>query len=283
MRFILLICLLLPHLVCAETSLWRISKGKGQVFIGGTMHLLSKSDYPLPDEYEQVFREINELVLETNLDDLSNPMARAQLAKNLMYTDGTTLKSKIKPHTFKELVKYCKAVRIPVNTLQSMKPSMVVLKLTITELKRLGLADAGVDQFFLEKAKKSGKKITGLESTGTQIDALGNMGKGHENELILSTIKELKKTPDVMDDLKKAWRSGDLADLENIGLKTMRAEFPQLNQSLLTNRNNAWLPKIKAMLETPERELVLVGALHLTGNEGVLAQLKKQGYAVSQY
>lgn len=203
--------------------------------------------------------------------------------RRLTYSNGTTLKDEIKPKTFKALERYCKANNLTITAMQKMKPAMVVLTLTMVELKRLGLADAGVDQFFLEKAKSKGKKITGLETAETQINTLENMGKGHENELILSTLKELKKTPEFMGEMKKAWRIGNLADLEKIGIKTMRAEFPELNKILLTNRNNAWLPKIKAMLGTPERELILVGALHLAGEEGVLAQLKKQGFIVEQY
>jgi uncharacterized protein len=283
MRTILLIGLLLPCLACAETSLWRVSKGKNQLYIGGTVHLLSKSDYPLPDEFEQAFREINVLVLEADLDALSKPKAKAQLRQNLLYTVGTTLKSKIKPKTYKALRRYCKTADLSMAAMQQMKPSMVVLTLTMAELKRLGLADAGVDQFFLQKAKAKGKKVTGLETAQTQIYTLENMGKGHENELILSTIKEFQKIPEFMDEMKKAWRTGNLGDLEKIGIKTMRAEFPELNQSLLTSRNNVWIPKIKAMLSSPERELILVGALHLAGEEGVLAQLKKQGYVVEKY
>jgi uncharacterized protein len=283
MHIILLACLLLPHLAWGETSLWRVSKGNNQLVIGGTIHLLGKSDHPLPDEFEQAFREIDTLVLEADLEALSKPEVQAQLLANLMYTDGTTLKSKINTKTYRALLRYCKASGLSINSMQSMKPSMVVLSLTLAELQRLGLAEAGVDHKFLEKAKQSGKKIMGLESAETQINTLANMGKGHENELILSTIKELKKTPAFMDEMKKAWRSGNLLDLERIGIKTMRAEFPELNKTLLTGRNNAWLPKIKAMLETPERELILVGALHLAGEDGVLAQLKKHGYAVVQY
>ncbi|MEQ1738900.1 MAG: TraB/GumN family protein [Methyloglobulus sp.] len=280
---ILLIGLLLPYLTYAETSLWRVSKGNNQIYIGGTVHLLGKSDYPLPDEFEQAFREIDLLVLEADLDALSKPKAQAQIVRSLMYSNDTTLKDQIKPKTFKALERYCKANNLTITAMQKMKPAMVVLTLTMAELKRLGLADAGVDQFFLEKAKSKGKKITGLEIAEAQINMLENMGKGHENELILSTIKELKKTPEFMDEMKKAWRTGNLADLEKVGIKTMRAEFPELNKSLLTNRNNAWLPKIKAMLGTPERELILVGALHLAGEEGVLVQLKKQGFVVEQY
>jgi uncharacterized protein len=280
---ILLIGLLLPQLAYAETSLWRVSKGNNQIYIGGTVHLLGKSDYPLPDEFEQAFREIDLLVLEADLDALSKPKVQAQLVRRLTYSNGATLKDEVKPKTFKALERYCKANNLTITAMQKMKPAMVVLTLTIVELKRLGLADAGVDQFFLEKAKSKGKKITGLETAETQINTLENMGKGHENELILSTLKELKKTPEFMGEMKKAWRIGNLADLEKIGIKTMRTEFPELNKILLTNRNNAWLPKIKAMLGTPERELILVGALHLAGEEGVLAQLKKQGFVVEQY
>ena len=283
MRYILLLCLLLPCLACAETSLWRVSKGKNQLYIGGTVHLLGKSDYPLPDEYEQAFREIDLLVLEADLDALSRPKAQAQLVQSLMYTDGTTLKSAIKPKTYRALAHYCKSAGLSIKSMQAMKPSMVVLTLTMAELKRLGLAGAGVDHKFLDKAKTAGKKITGLESAETQINALGKMGKGHEDELILSTIKEIKQTPKFMDEMKTAWRFGNLVDLEKVGIKTIRAEFPELNQRLLTNRNTAWLPKIKAMLATPGRELILVGVLHLAGNDGVLAQLKKQGYFVEQY
>lgn len=69
---ILLIGLLLPQLAYAETSLWRVSKGNNQIYIGGTVHLLGKSDYPLPDEFEQAFREIDLLVLEADLDAFQN-------------------------------------------------------------------------------------------------------------------------------------------------------------------------------------------------------------------
>ncbi|MEQ1544393.1 TraB/GumN family protein [Methyloglobulus sp.] len=283
MRNIFLLGLLLPCLACAETSLWRVSKGKNQLYIGGTVHLLGKSDYPFPDEFEQVFREIDLLVLEADLEALSKPKAQVQLAQSLMYAKGASLKSKIKNKTFNALTRYCKTAGLSMALMQKMKPSMVILTLTMAELTRLGLAGAGVDQFFLEKAKKADKKITGLESAETQINALKNMANGRENELILSTIKELKQTPEFMDEMKKAWRTGNLIDLEKIAIKTMQTEFPELNKNLLISRNNAWLPKIKAMLTTPEKELILVGALHLAGEQGVLAQLTKQGYVVEQY
>jgi uncharacterized protein len=272
-----------PDLGYAETSLWRISKGNQHLYLGGTVHLLSQSDYPLPDEYEQAFREANVLVLEADLGAMASQQFKKQVAQSLIYQDDSTLKTRIKTKTYKELQRYCKTNGLAIATMQKMKPALVVISLTMGSLKKSGLADAGVDQFFFKKAQAQRKKITGLETAESQIKALATMGEGQEDELILSTIKELKKTPEYVEDIKKAWRTGNLASLEKNGVNAMRDEFPDLNQSLLVSRNNAWLPKIKAMLTTPERELILVGALHLAGKDGMLTQLKKQGYVVEQY
>ena len=54
-------------------------------------------------------------------------------------------------------------------------------------------------------------------------------------------------------------------------------------KSLIADRNDAWLPKIEAMLKTREVEFVLVGALHLAGDDGLLSQLATRGYKVRQY
>ena len=283
MRCFFVIALLLPALVSGQTSLWRISDGNNQLYIGGTVHLLSQSDHPFPDEFEQAFREIDTLVLETDLDALMKPQAQIDMKERLTFQNGKTLKNAIRPKTYRALNRYCKANGLSLREMNLLKPSMVALTLTLTEMNRLGLADSGVDQFFLNKAKSSGKKITGLEAAETQIDALENMGKGQEDQLILSTLKDLKKAPQFMDGMKKAWRLGDLDELEKVGLKTLQTEFPQLDRSLLIDRNNAWIPKIKNLLNSPERELILVGALHLAGKDGVLAQLQKQGFSVERY
>lgn len=63
----------------------------------------------------------------------------------------------------------------------------------------------------------------------------------------------------------------------------MRKETPQVYQQLLIARNQAWLPKIEKLFATPEVELVLVGSLHLSSKDGLLAHLKKRGYKIKPY
>ena len=279
----LLLIILIPLIAHAETSLWRVSKEKNSLLIGGSVHLLSSADYPLPDEYEQAFRESELLVLETDMDALSKPEVQMRLARQLIYNDGTRLKDHIKPFTLKALARYCRATGMSFEQLQTMKPALVVLTLTLNRLKESGLAGMGVDEYYLKKAKTGKKPVKGLESIETQIEALASMGAGQEDELILSTIKDLKKTDTFMDKLTGAWRKGNLIELEKLGINPMKSQFPKLNESLLSSRNSAWLSKIEAMLDTPGKEFILTGVLHLAGKDGVLAQLQKKGYLVQQY
>ena len=62
----------------------------------------------------------------------------------------------------------------------------------------------------------------------------------------------------------------------------MIKEFPELYKSLLVDRNVSWLKYIERMLTTADVEFVLVGALHLIGEDGVLQQLKARGYAITR-
>ena len=62
----------------------------------------------------------------------------------------------------------------------------------------------------------------------------------------------------------------------------MRETFPGIFKTLLTDRNAAWIDKIKHYLDDESVEFVLFGALHLYGEDGVLELLKNQGFTVEQ-
>ncbi len=282
-RYFLALALLIAGPVCSETSLWRVSKGDAELFIGGTIHLLSASDFPLPEAFERIYRKADKLVLEVDLAGLSGQEAQIALIQRLQYVDGTTLRDELSAETYAELERYCLHAGIPIESIQNLMPSLAAISLMMFELHRLGLAEAGVDHFFSAKAQADNKSVGALESLETQIFVLEQMGREQENELILSTLREIQELPALLSGLKSAWRSGDLDTLDKLGIAPMRSDYPSLYRELLVNRNNAWVPKIEAMLSTPERELILVGVLHLAGQEGVLRQLCERGYGVERY
>ena len=78
-----------------------------------------------------------------------------------------------------------------------------------------------------------------------------------------------------------AWRTGDAPKLAAL-LSEEYQQFPALYQSLVTERNRHWEPQIQQMLHDKDNYFVVVGALHLVGQGGLLELLRKDGYKIEQ-
>lgn len=266
----------------ASSPVWQVSKGSNIVYVAGTVHVLAQSDYPLPKAFEQAYQKANTLVFETDMSQMETPSFQKELITKMLFHDGRTYADVLKPDTVNQLSEYFVAKGIPAGQLQVFKPAMLAINLTMIELQSLGLADAGVDEFYRQKGLKDKKSFLFLETPLEQLDFLANMGKGYEDEMIEYTLNDIATIKANMDELKSAWRIGDNDQLYQSGAKEMKDLFPSTYQQMIVDRNNNWLPHIEKYLSSSETELVLVGALHLVGKDGVLNLLEDKGYTVIQ-
>ncbi len=266
----------------SETSVWRVSQGANQLFIGGTIHILGAADYPLPAEFDRAYQRSDLLVLETDMEKLQDPDFQRVMMRALSYSDGRNLKSVLSAKTFQLLDNYCKSRGIPTDNLLPFKPGMVATTLTMLELQRLGLGGVGVDAYFNARAIKDRKKLGQLETVESQLAFISSMGQGQEDDLIAYTLEDINNLPALMGEMKQTWRKGDLSSLERVNIIPFKKDLPKIYQTMLVDRNNAWIPQIEAMLKTREVEFILVGALHLAGEDGLLEHLSKRGYEVEK-
>jgi uncharacterized protein YbaP (TraB family) len=267
----------------AKTSIWQVSNGKNTVYLGGTFHMLKPSDYPLPVEFEQVYNKVNWLVFETDIDKLDSPEFQQKFIQAMSLPSGKILADQLSAKAYSGLIRYAAKNNIDTGQLQHYKPQMIGLIISLKELKKFGLTAQGVDDFMADKAKQDGKMITKLESIDEQIHYIANMGKGNESDLILQTLDDVEDLPQDLTQLSKAWRLGDDKTLNHVGIEPMMEDYPEVYRSLLVERNNNWLPKIERLIQHNESKFILVGALHLAGEEGLLEQLKRKGYQVKPY
>jgi len=141
----------------------------------------------------------------------------------------------------------------------------------------------GVDSYFYQKAVLGGKPTQELETTDEVLKHLKALADVDANLIIKTTLRDLHKMDDMLGKSVGYWRAGELEKLDKEMAADMRKETPEIYQQLLIARNQAWLPKIEAMFASTEVELVLVGSLHLSSKDGLLAQLKKRGYKIKPY
>ena len=278
------IALLIPQLLLpalAASPVWKVEKAGQSFYLGGTLHLLTPSDYPLPDAFHQAYQRSERIVFETDIDAMKTPEGQARLVQLLSFEDGTRLDSVISDDTYQAVKAFFEQRGVPFDQISRYKPGMVSILMTVIELKRIGVTTVGVDNYYNDRAIEDGKARGYLETVAQQLDFIANMGKGREDEMLRYSLKETGQLTEQWQALKFTWREGDLDQLEAMAAKPLQDRFPEVYDAMLVTRNRAWLPQIEAMAQTAETELILVGALHLAGKDGLLSMLEERGYRIT--
>ena len=268
--------------VSAETSLWKVQLPTSTMYIGGTCHVLRPSDYPLPVEFTQAYEDSDVIVFETDINRLNSPEIQKIMTTRGIYHDNMSLDKVLSPQTYNLLKDYCEASGIPVLSLNKLKPPLVVLALLALELQRLGVNLTGVDEYFHSKATADGKKTEWLESVREQMEFVLSMGKGNENDFIEHSIRDLKNTKEIIDELIAAWKKGNDGEMYRLFIAPMKKDYPKLYETLLAGRNREWLSRIERYIASPQKEFVLVGVGHLVGEDGIIQHLRNRGYRINK-
>lgn len=282
MRKSLIILFLLTSFLYSKSLVWKIEKGGDVIYVGGTIHILKKSDYPLPKEFEKAYNKSDKIYFETDLNASLEQDFQKKFLMKMHLKNGKKLSTVLSPTTYKSLKKFASNYNLKIENFEHFKPIMIIQTLTIAELQKIGVTMPGVDYYFNMRALNDGKKVGKLESVDAQLTFLSDIGKGNEDNLVNKSLDDFKKTSEVINDITASWKNGDEKKLGEFFLKEMKDKYPKIYQNLLVNRNNNWLPIIKSMFGNEEKEFVLVGTAHLLGQDGIIEKLKKEGFKIQR-
>lgn len=266
----------------AATSVWKVQKGDVVIYLGGTCHILKETDYPLPPEFEQAYRAADSIVLETDISRLNQPATQQRLLAKSVYRDGSTIDQHLSPRVYAALHDYTLASNVPLEQLRRLKPALLMVTLLLTELRKLGFNEQGVDQYFYQRARQDGKAIEQLETVDEQIDYLVSLADGDEDAFVRYSLKDLQTIREQFAIIVAAWRRGDADRLDELLVSELKTKQPQLYRRLIVERNRNWIPRIDQPPQPRRTRFILVGAAHLVGPDGIIAVLKQKGYRVEK-
>jgi len=107
------------------------------------------------------------------------------------------------------------------------------------------------------------------------------MPLAQQKRFLVMTLDETAQLDSEIEDLLRAWRTGDTAALAQL-MAGEYEEFPDLYRRLTVERNRAWVGRLVELLDDRDDYLVVVGALHLVGPGSVVDLLRQRGYTVTQ-
>ncbi len=285
------------HATAAITSppvplLWKVSDADNSVYLLGSFHLLKPTDYPLSKDVDAAFADAESLMFEMPPEEMSSPALAMQMGQAALRGDGTQLNSELPASTVVLLDGWLKAnaaelqkTGMTPQVMQMFEPWFVGLMISVTEMTKQGLdTKLGLDAHLAAEAAAAAKPTAGLETGAQQIAFLDGMGRAEQLQFLAEALSESRDAKQETAKLHAAWRNGKADVLWQDMAVRMKKEYPDLYQRINVARNDAWVPKIEKRLVESKKDdtLVVVGALHLLGPDGVVEKLRAKGYTVER-
>jgi uncharacterized protein len=266
----------------AKTFGWKATGKGGTIYLVGSIHVMSASFYPLNPALEAAFKDSDLLVEEVDMAEMSDPTTQLAMLTRGMLPPNQSLETVLTPATMALVKKATGALGANAAPLMRFKPWMLAIALQGIQLMNAGFDPAlGLDQHFYDQAKEAGRAVQGLETVEYQISRFDGMTPEQQDRMLAETLKELETETTTVGKLGDAWKAGDAPAVERIALADLKSD-PAMYQRLLVERNKNWMPKIEALFARRTKAMVVVGAAHLIGPDGLLTMLKAQGYTIEQ-
>jgi len=285
------LCLfLLLSASCAGTAgaaadapfLWQVEGPKATHYLLGSVHLLPEAAGDLPAGIQDAYDASDSVVFETDIGALQQP--QVQIAMMAAARSQQGLKAEIGEKMYAQLVKHAAHIGMPVSACDPFRPWFCAMTLEVFSYRKAGFSgDNGIDRQIYGWAHEDGKDVRWLEQPAVHVGLFTSMSDALSREFLASALDD--SGGDAGDDpgeLLRAWKDNDFDAIETLD-KQLKAGYPEVYQHLLSERNRSWMPQLKRLMDGAEPQLVVVGAAHLVGPDGLVAQLRARGYKVLPY
>ncbi|MBS0240664.1 MAG: TraB/GumN family protein [Proteobacteria bacterium] len=273
-----------------EAELWKVSKsGVEPSYLLGTIHISDDRVTSLPQAADAALEKAQRVALE--VADLSPGTLLAAMAKQqtLMVLQGDkSLDKMLAPDELSVAGAAMAKVGFPQAAVVKLRPWLVTMMLAIPDCERARLQTGRepLDLKIGKTARDRGLPVLGLETVEQQLVSLASVPDADQLAMLRATLKTYAQAGDMMETIVQRYLKREVAKvlplqrelLAKIGLDG--PSFGAFYKALLTDRNPRMTKAAEALIDQGGA-FIAVGALHLVGDDGIVARLRKDGYDVT--
>ncbi|HEU0152621.1 MAG TPA: TraB/GumN family protein [Arenimonas sp.] len=265
--------------------LWKVSDADNAVYLLGSFHLLRPDDYPLSPAVYAALDDAENVVFELSPEEMNDPSLGQKMMRVAQRADGRTLQAALPAETWTRLSDYAARRNLPIERYQGFDTWFMGLLIGITEMQGLDMDPAlGLDRHVAARAVAAGKAVGALETAEQQFAMFDGLSPEEQLQSLQDSLDDIDSIEQEISRMHALWRAGDATALYAMSGAEMKRDYPALYERMNVARNRAWLPEIRTLLDAGGRDdaLVVVGAMHLLGEDGVVRMLRDAGYTVER-
>jgi uncharacterized protein len=266
-----------------EPALFAVRDADSTIYLYGSIHVRpAGSDWGGPSAHAALAASTD---VWTEMDISPETDARGQdLARQLSAAPpDRPLSSWLTPDENARLDALQQRLHIPAGALEHLQPWAASLTLTLVPIVQAGYdPQSGVDRDVDAYADAHHLREHAFETIDEQLGFLAHLSPQLQHQMLLEAIDEADQGPAELAQMTTAWEHGDVDALQRIVVDETRNDYPELYDVLFRRRNAAWLQVIMQELQGSGTAFIVVGAGHLLGPDGLVAQLRAHGVRVER-
>ncbi|MDR2215809.1 MAG: TraB/GumN family protein [Nevskiaceae bacterium] len=273
------------HAAAPVPLLWKVSDADNSLYLLGSFHLLKAQDYPLSEDVEAAFADAASLLFEIDPAEMASPNLAMQMQRAALIADGKTLADVLPKQTWANLQKMLQASSTPIAQIENNEPWAITMSIALNMAQAMGFEqEQGLDNHFMMRANRAGKPVAGLETAVKQLSVLDATPYAEQANDLDELIDDPQSAIEELNELHAIWRAGDAAAIDKQMLQQMLVDTPETYRLLIVNRNNDWMPELARRLDNSKSDntLVVVGAAHLIGADGLIEKMRAKGYKIER-
>jgi uncharacterized protein YbaP (TraB family) len=265
-----------PPIPYGEGLFFRIERpGAAPSHVFGTIHLDDPRLHRLPPQVNLALLQGSRLVLETLIDE----PAQATFTRLMNLPAGQSLADWMGGDMLARYDRLAAHYGIPAEQAHGLKPWAA------TSLVGRPRASSGrtMEDVLRETARQMGRPVFGLETIEELIAAQEEQPVEEQVTVLVDTICNHARIMADTVTLMELYSRGDLAAIAHQNESGHEGDqlFQRMNERMLYARSEQMVARMQEHLQAGGA-LVAVGALHLTGERGILRLLEKRGYTITR-
>jgi uncharacterized protein len=279
----------------ATGNFWRATRGDQVITIAGTYHFDDPRHTPnLAGLTPHITSASTVLVEAGPVEEKALMDLIASDPSRMMITEGPTLFQQLPPDVWDQLAKAMSQRGIPGFMAAKFQPWYVVAVLSIPPCAMAGMATKpkGLDGLVIDTATAANVPVKGLEPFDTVFQIFDSLSEAELAEMLTQTLALEDQSEDYARTLSDSYFAGEsraiweftrITSYELPGYTRDRvdAEFRKMEELLMNRRNRSWIP-VLADAAGKGPVFAAFGALHLSGQDGVLNLLKAEGFKLEE-
>jgi uncharacterized protein YbaP (TraB family) len=274
------IAILVVRPAIAAPAIWEVRDADSSIWLFGSIRNLPADLQWRTPLFDEVLANAQNVVFEEDTSKIGTANTEAAALARGIYSDGTLLTDIIEPETELRLREAADFAGVPIDALVCMRPWFAAMVIYVGSEVAHGFGDYSLASQLQDQLPVT--RLLFLSTADEQLRLIDELTEAEQLGMLASTLVQLEAIPKAVVKLRANWLAGAPEDVSSAFLMDGAGFSLAAVERILRPRARTWLPKLNAMLQSNEENLVIVDTSNLVGPGNLLDMLDAAGFSTER-